>query len=36
MRRLGRDYPTASDIWKYYWQEKNKKNSKKQLTNKTK
>ena len=36
MRRFGKDYSTASDIWKHYWKEKNKRNSKKQLTNKTK
>ena len=36
MRRFGKDYSTASDIWKYYWKEKNKRNSKKQLTNKVK
>ena len=36
MRRLGRDYSTPSDVWKHYWEEKNKKNSKKVLTNKRK
>lgn len=35
MRRINRDYKTTSDVWKYYWKEKEKR-EKKLLTNKRK
>lgn len=35
MRRINRDYKTTRDVWKSYWEEKEKR-EKKLLTNKTK